>query len=94
MRAFARAYRLVFGGLALAAVATGFNHSVVHSGFSWVSNFSYFTILSNISAFTLMLAGAWPFASWATRPWFDFLRGAAGDYLSARRAVAVGPRPR
>lgn len=85
MRAFAGAYRWVFGGLALAAVATGFDQSVVHNGFSWVSYFSFFTILSNVAAFVLMLAGAWPWtppsASWAARPWFDFVRGAATVYM-------------
>lgn len=89
MRAFAGVYRWVFGGLALAAVATGFDHSVVHNGFSWVSYFSFFTILSNISASVLMLAGAWPATPGPARPWFDFLRGAATVYMVITGLVYV-----
>jgi hypothetical protein len=74
-------YRWVFGGLALAAVVTGFDHSVVHNGFSWVSYFSFFTILSNILALSLMLGGAWPVTPGPAWPWFDFLRGAATVYM-------------
>jgi hypothetical protein len=74
MRTFWRGYRAVFGLLALAAVATGFWHSVVHNDFSWVSFFSYFTILSNVSAIVLLLAGAF-------RRIPDFLRGAVTVYM-------------
>jgi hypothetical protein len=87
MPTFAWAYRWAFGLLALAAVGTGFWHSVVHNGFSWVSYFSFFTILSNILALVLLLAGtrAPDFRSVGFRSVgfrsVGFLRGAATVYM-------------
>ena len=76
MRAFAGAYRWVFGLLGLVTVAIGYWDRVVDAHASAINYFSFFTILSNIGASVLLLCGGWP---WSRRP--DFLRGAFTVYM-------------
>ena len=86
LRAIIGLYRLGFGLLVLAAVATQMVDLIGKGTFDPVHYFTYFTILSNLIATVLFLVGAarWRAERSAT---LDLLRGGAVVYMSVTGAV-------
>lgn len=85
-RLIVRLYRVVFGLLALAAMATQLGSLVGRPQFNPVSYFSYFTIDSNVIAAVLLLVCAARSRSNHTQT-LDVLRGAAVVYMAVTGIV-------
>jgi len=79
---FVAGYRLLYGGLAVAAIAAQYMKSTGHAAFQASNFFSYFTIQSNILAIAVFFAGAGLILARRQQPtWFAYVRGAIVVYM-------------